>query len=233
MNYVSQRNKKIKTRIILMFTGLIETIGILKSRKLNGGEGILNILPLKFFCNLTLGESIAINGTCLTLSSLPAGNTEVLPFNVLGESFKRTNLGTLKIGSKVNLERALAVGSRLGGHMVQGHVDAVGKVLEWKKSGRDKILKVEYPEELKSFLINKGSIALDGISLTIVDLKDTSLSVHLIPTTLDETCLGSRNVGELINIETDVIGKYVHKFLSEKNKKVSNVTMGSLIDAGW
>jgi len=216
-----------------MFTGLVETIGILKSRELNGEEGILKILPINPFSDLKLGESIAVNGTCLTLSSLPSYSSKVLSFNVLHESFKRTNLGTVKIGSNVNLERALVVGDRLGGHMVQGHVDAVGKVLEWKKAGRDKILKVGYPEELISYLVKKGSIALDGVSLTIVELSDKFLSVHLIPTTLDETCLGDKKVDDLINIETDVIGKYVHKFLSGKNRNSSNVTMSSLLEAGW
>jgi riboflavin synthase len=216
-----------------MFTGLVETIGILKSRELKGKEGVLKILPLGPFCDLKVGESIAVNGACLTLSSLPANNSDVLKFNVLAESFKKTNLGSVKIGSKVNLERALAVGDRLGGHMVQGHVDAVGKVLNWKEEGRDKTLKIGYPEELRSYLIKKGSIAIDGVSLTIVELNDASLTVHLIPTTLNETCLGDRNVGALMNIETDVIGKYVHKFLSEKNRNSSDITMSSLLDAGW
>ncbi len=216
-----------------MFTGLIETIGTLKSRELKGEEGILEILPVKSFSGLLFGESIAVNGTCLTLSSLPSDNSEPLSFNVLAESFKITNLGTVGIGSTVNMERALAVGDRLGGHMVQGHVDGVGKILEWKTVGRDQILKIEYPEELTTYFVEKGSIALDGVSLTIVDLNDTSLNVHLIPTTLDETCLGDRNVGDLINIETDVIGKYVNKFLSERDKNSSNVTMSSLIEAGW
>jgi riboflavin synthase len=216
-----------------MFTGLIETIGILKNRELKGEEGVLEVLPLKPFYDLEFGESIAVNGTCLTFASFSANDGKILTFNVLSESFKRSNLGSVKIGSKVNLERAVAVGDRLGGHMVQGHVDAVGKVLEWEKAGRDRILKIDYPEELNSYFIEKGSIALDGVSLTIVDLDDLSLSVHLIPTTLDETCLGNKNVGDFINIETDVIGKYVHKFLAKKSKNISSVSMSSLFEAGW
>ena len=216
-----------------MFTGLIETIGTLKSRELKGEEGILEILPIRAFSDLKFGESIAVNGACLTLFSLPVDNYEPLSFNVLAESFKRTNLGTLQIGCCVNMERALAVGDRLGGHMVQGHVDGVGKILEWKTVGRDQILKIKYPEDLKSYFVDKGSVALDGVSLTIVELNDTSLSVHLIPTTLEETCLGDRNADDLINIETDVIGKYVNKFLSVRDKDSLNVTMSSLIEAGW
>ncbi len=216
-----------------MFTGLIETIGILKTRELKGKEGVLKIMPIKAFSNLKYGESIAVNGTCLTLSELPEKSNGILTFNVLSESFKRTNLGSIELGCKVNLERALAVGDRLGGHIIQGHVDAVGKVVEWKKEGRDSILKVSYPDELKPFFINRGSVALDGTSLTIVELTDNFFSVHLIPTTLEETCLGDRKAGDLINVETDVLGKYVQRLLMFQQNKPSNITMSTLLDAGW
>ncbi|MCP4180970.1 MAG: riboflavin synthase [bacterium] len=215
-----------------MFTGLVETTGILKNRLIKGKEGILEILPDKAFENLKLGESIAINGTCLTLSQLPSSNKSVLVFNVLSESFKRTNLGDIKIGRKVNLERALAVGDRLGGHIVQGHVDCVGTVGNWKKNGRDWELYVKFPDKMSPSFIEKGSIALDGVSLTIVSLDKTVLSVHLIPTTLNDTALFDRKKGDKVNIESDVIGKYV-KRLMETGRSASAVSMSSLIDAGW
>jgi len=216
-----------------MFTGLVETIGILKSRNVTGDAGVLKIAPLQPFTDLKFGESIAVNGTCLTLSSTGSNSDTVLSFNVLAESFLRTNLGSIKIGGKVNLERALAVGDRLGGHIVQGHVDGVCKVIEWKDSGRDKILRVGYPENLKSFFIQKGSVALDGVSLTIVELTDEFLSVHLIPTTLEETCLGDKKPGDKINIETDVIGKYVCRLLENSNRSYSNISIDTLSKAGW
>ena len=215
-----------------MFTGLVETTGIILSRKIKGKEGILEISPATPLNNLKFGESIAINGTCLTLKKIPS-HDNILIFNVLAESFNRTNLGSLKLGSKVNIERALAVGDRLGGHLVQGHVDGVGKVLNWKRIGRDWVLKISFPVELAPLFIGKGSITIDGTSLTIAELESNSLSVHIIPTTYEETCLSDRKAGSLINIETDVIGKYVHRFLSLNDKYTSNISLETLSNAGF
>jgi riboflavin synthase len=217
-----------------MFTGLVETTGTLKSRIIKGKEGVLEILPKKAFPNLKLGESIAINGTCLTLSKLPMSGKSALVFNVLSESFRRTNLGNIKIGRKVNLERALAVGDRLGGHIVQGHVDCVATVDNWVKNGRDWELYIKFQDHMSPYFIEKGSIAIDGVSLTIVSLDKTVLSVHLIPTTLGDTALFDRKKGDEINIESDVIGKYVKRLMdTSKIKPASSISMSSLINAGW
>ncbi len=215
-----------------MFTGLVESIGKICMRSIKGSEGVLDITPEKKFGNLKIGESIAVNGTCLTLRKLPGGDG-VLSFNVLAESFKRTNLGVLNIGAKVNLERALAVGDRLGGHIVQGHVDIAGSLSSWERLGRDWVLTVKFPNSLRSQFVLKGSVTLDGVSLTIVNLKDNMLSVHIIPTTYSDTALCERKVGDLINIETDVIGKYVCQQLTGLTNNGSDLDINSLFKAGW
>lgn len=213
-----------------MFTGLIQTKGTLEKREVSGAEGVLTVRPENAFASPVLGESVAVNGACLTLTAV-AG--ESLRFNVLAETFRRTNLGLLAPGSEVNLERALAFGDRMGGHLVQGHVDGVGEVAAWTRLGRDWELTVKFDPEQRKYFINKGSVALDGVSLTIVALTDDSLSVNLIPTSYADTCLAARGKGAPINIESDMIGKYVFGFLSNMEAKKSQVTMDTLRQAGW
>ena len=216
-----------------MFTGLIETRAKICGRDINGNAGKLRLLAENKFENLARGESIAVNGACLTLESWDAGGT--LEFYTLEETLTRTNLGSIKIGGIVNLERALQVGARLGGHIVTGHIDFTAKFLGMRKQGDDIEYRVALPEDLKPYMARKGSISLDGVSLTLVDIGDDSFSVHLIPITLEETALGERQVGEMINLEADLLGKYVERQLScmMDKKEISNVTMEQLIKAGW
>ncbi len=216
-----------------MFTGLIETRAEISGRDINGGAGKLRLRSEKTLENLVRGESIAVNGACLTLESWDADGT--LEFHTLEETLTRTNLGSIKLGGLVNLERALQVGARLGGHIVTGHIDTTAKFLGMRKQGDDIEYRVALPEELKVYMAPKGSISLDGVSLTLVDIGDDSFSVHLIPLTLEETALGQRQVGDIINLEADLLGKYVQRQLScflDKNP-VSNITMENLIKAGW
>lgn len=216
-----------------MFTGLIETTAEISGRDINGKAGKLRLRPKNKFEDLARGESIAVNGACLTLESWDADGT--LEFHTLEETLTRTNLGSIKIGGLVNLERALQVGARLGGHIVTGHIDTTAKFLGMRKQGDDIEYRVALPEELKPYMAPKGSISLDGVSLTLVDISDDSFSVHLIPVTLEETALGQRQVGDIINLEADLLGKYVQRQLScfmNKNPD-SAVTMENLIDAGW
>ena len=213
-----------------MFTGLIQTKGTIERREVSGAEGVLTVRPAMAFAAPVMGESVAVNGACLTLAAAEGG---LLRFNVLAETFRRTNLGLLTLGAEVNLERALAFGDRLGGHLVQGHVDGVGEVAAWTRLGRDWELKVKFPPEHRKHFINKGSVALDGVSLTIVALDSDSLSVNLIPTTYADTCLAARGRGAPVNIETDMIGKYVFGFLSNLEPAKSKVTMDTLRQAGW
>ena len=216
-----------------MFTGLIETTAEISGRNINGKAGKLCLRPKNKFEDLVRGESIAVNGACLTLESWDTDGT--LEFHTLEETLTRTNLGSIKIGGLVNLERALQVGARLGGHIVTGHIDTTAEFLGMRKQGDDIEYRVALPEELKPYMAPKGSISLDGVSLTLVDISDDSFSVHLIPVTLEETALGQRQVGDIINLEADLLGKYVQRqlscFMDKKND--SAVTMENLIEAGW
>lgn len=212
-----------------MFTGLIETTAEIIGRDINK----LRLRPKKIFADLVRGESIAVNGACLTLESYDAGG--ILEFHTLEETLTRTNLGSIKIGGLVNLERALQVGARLGGHFVSGHIDTTAKFLGMRKQGDDIEYRVALPEELKPYMVTKGSISLDGVSLTLVNISEDSFSVHLIPVTLEETALGQRQAGDIINLEADLLGKYVQRQLAcfMDKKPASNVTMENLIKAGW
>ncbi|MFA7230994.1 MAG: riboflavin synthase [Victivallaceae bacterium] len=216
-----------------MFTGLVETTAEITNRNISGGSGKLRLRPDKPFKGLVFGESIAVNGACLTLEREHTDGT--LEFHALEETLKRTNLGGIKIGGKVNLERALRLGDRLGGHLVTGHIDITSPLISLKKTGADYELRIAMPETLKPFFVPKGSIAIDGVSLTLVDVTDESFSVHLIPVTLDATALRDRKPGDAVNLEADLLGKYVQRQLSliTGNSCKSNVTMELLAKAGW
>lgn len=217
-----------------MFTGIIETTAEIIGRDSDGNAGKLRVRPQNPFEQLVRGESIAVNGACLTLESWT--NDGILEFHTLEETLSRTNLGMLPIGAKANLERALQLGGRLGGHIVTGHIDATAEFLGMTRQGDDIEYRVSLPEALKMYMAPKGSIAIDGVSLTLVDIAEDSFSVHLIPVTLEETALGERAVGDKINLEADLLGKYVQRQLAcyaDKEKAGGNVTMETLINAGW
>lgn len=214
-----------------MFTGLIEKKAIIKRRELFAGAGKLHLTTETPFTDLKHGESIAVDGVCLTLETFSDND---LTFHLLEETFKKSNLGELAINSKVNLERALSVGDRLGGHIVSGHVDVTSTVKSWRAVGDDWELAIFAPEQIKPYLIEKGSIAIDGVSLTIVDISSDSFSVHLIPVTCEDTCLREREEGESVNLEVDMIGKYVAKQLDAwRGKEQSNITIEMLEKSGW
>jgi riboflavin synthase len=215
-----------------MFTGIIQTVANIADRKLSGKAGKLVIELNAPLANPVKGESIAVNGACLTLES-SSGN--LLTFHVLQETFSKTNLGSLPVGSEVNIERAMSLGDRLGGHLVTGHIDATCTVKKLEKKSDDWVIAVNYPEELGSFLVEKGSVAVDGVSLTLVDVKKDYFTVHLIPSTIDMTSLSGRKAGELVNIETDLIGKYVlnHLRVSGAMREIKNIDMDVLRKSGW
>ncbi|MGI9470355.1 MAG: riboflavin synthase [Rubripirellula sp.] len=197
-----------------MFTGLVETVGTITA--------IVDQPPGKRFTvdagqvaqSAAIGDSIAINGCCLTVVAI-AGTK--LDFEAGEETLSRTNLGELRVESLVNLERSLAVGDRLGGHYVTGHIDALGSLAERREDPPWAHLRFTMPERLASQVAAKGSIAIDGISLTVVDADADSFSVALIPHTLDVTTLGGRQVGDTVNLETDVLAKYVERALNLSN----------------
>ena len=215
-----------------MFTGLIVQTGVLTGHSCIGGAGKLFVRPGREFDQPEFGESVAVNGVCLTLERYENG---ILEFHTLEETLKRTNLGKLALGSLVNLERALKVGARVGGHFVSGHVDGTGRVLGLDKEGGDICLKVELPENLRGgYLVEKGSIAVDGVSLTLIEVGEEYFRVGLIPVTLEETALCRRGVGVEVNLESDLLGKYViGQLRCCNNKSASRVTMDLLSEAGF
>lgn len=211
-----------------MFTGIILGKGeILEKRPVGGGM----VFKLQADFDLTdpeEGESIAVNGVCLTAKEITARRFSV---DVSPESLARTNLGNISLGGTVNLERALRLSDRLGGHMVSGHVDATAKVLERKALGDFVLFSFGVSEGLGKYIIEKGSIAIDGISLTVNQCDEESFSVSIIPHTLEVTTLGKLKQGDVVNIEVDLIGKYVEKLLSVKSEESGK--QGSKINAAF
>ncbi len=195
-----------------MFTGLVETLGSITSLN-NIGNGIrLSLQPSTSF-ELNTGDSVSVNGVCLTVTKQDSD----VSFDVSPETMKSTNLGELKVSDKVNLERALRLSDRLGGHIVTGHVDDVGKIINKKPVGEYTFYTFEAPPEILKYTVKKGSIAIDGISLTVIELDNRSFSVAIIPHTLTATNLGSKGIGDKVNLEVDIMGKYVEKLLGKEN----------------
>jgi len=210
-----------------MFTGLIQKIGTVK--RVSRGAGLVLEIGFEPWARpLEAGESIAVNGVCLTVVHCDASRFTA---DVLKETESRTGLGDLIPGAKVNLERALRAGDAMGGHIVQGHVDGRGTIIAKTPKGRDFQLKVRCGRVLASGCVLKGSIAIDGVSLTISGLGDDWLAVDLIPTTARDTTLGSRRIGDAVNLETDVVGKYIHRPTS--NLQPSTLTETDLEKAGF
>lgn len=193
-----------------MFTGLVEALGTVGSVDPDGAARNLIILEPKLAPELTVGDSVSVNGCCLTVV---ARDEQSFRFQAGPETLKRTNLGELKAGDRVNLERALRLSDRLGGHIVQGHIDGTGRVLERQRQGDWEMIWFSCPGELALQMVPKGSVAVDGISLTLVDVAADRFSVALIPHTLAVTTLGFRPPGATVNLETDLLAKYVYKGL--------------------
>ena len=196
-----------------MFTGIIEKKATIAAIRPAGGGARLTIDIEELAEGTKLGDSIAVNGACLTVSAL-AGS--VASFDAVAETLRRTALGDLRPGSRVNLERALRLGDRLGGHFVQGHVDGTGTISGRTRAAGEHLLHLETPRELTDSMIEKGSVAVDGISLTIAALADRAFTIAVIPHTLDHTTLGDKPDGSRVNIEIDMIGKYVRRLLGPR-----------------
>jgi riboflavin synthase len=199
-----------------MFTGLVETLGTVR-QLISEGAGRRLIIAADFAGELALGESVAINGTCLTVVAHDAATCS---FQAGPETLVRTNLGELRPGDRVNLERALCLGDRLGGHLVQGHIDGVGRIAERRRDGDWETVWFDCPGELAQQMVSKGSVAVDGVSLTVVDVTETGFSVALIPHTLANTTLGFKKTGATVNLETDLLAKYVWKCFQVQNRSV-------------
>ena len=195
-----------------MLTGIVEELGHVVSLAHGPDSAVVRIRGPLVTADAAPGASIAVNGICLTVVELDADSFCV---DVMAETLRRTCLGELTPGSPVNLERALAVGDRLGGHIVQGHVDGTGTILARQPGDRWEVVTISLPGELARYVVEKGSITVDGVSLTIAGLDDVSFQVSLIPTTLALTTLGTKQVGEPVNLEVDVLAKYVERLLGE------------------
>lgn len=196
-----------------MFTGLVESKGTVRAL-LPIGEQARLILEIPFSNELTLGDSVAINGCCLTVADF---TDHCVAFDLLAQTLRVTSLGNLVAGSIVNLERAMMVGERFGGHFVQGHVDGVGVITQLDVSGQDHIVGVSLPPEVQRLCIDKGSITLDGISLTIAELTETGAVFWITPHTWANTNLSQSVIGQTMNLETDMLAKYVDKLLASRS----------------
>ncbi len=197
----------------IMFTGLVEGIGLVKEVRLVRGDMRLVIAPRFDISGTGPGDSIAVSGVCLTVTEM---GKDTFSLDVSGETLDRSTLKSLKPGDEVNLERALRLTDRLGGHLVSGHVDGTGKITRAEQRERYWFLRIEMGEDLSRYTIEKGSIAVDGISLTINRCGETFFEVNIIPQTSKETTILKKSVGDPVNIETDLIGKYVEKFFNRE-----------------
>ena len=212
-----------------MFTGLIEAVGKLKRIERSAGGAVLEIGCPEWDVPLKDGDSVAVQGACLTVTSHSPG---MFCCDVLDETLARTNLGGKQSGALLNLERAMKLGDRIDGHLVSGHVDALGDIREIRTVGRDRVIAVGCPRDLISGIVEKGSIAIDGISLTVSAVFEDMFEVNIIPFTWEHTSLAERSAGDSVNLETDMLGKYVQSYLKGIVQK-SGVDMKMLSSAGF
>lgn len=228
--------------MIKIFTGIVEETGKIESVANGNKSAIITIIADKVLKGTKIGDSIAVNGVCLTVTSI-SGNK--FTADVMAETIRRSSLGTLKHGSKVNLERAMAADGRFGGHIVSGHIDGTGVIRSLEREDNAVWVEIETPDKLLKYIVEKGSIAIDGISLTVARLTDDSFSVSVIPHTGEETTLLAKKPGDIVNLENDIVGKYVERLMnfntSQKspfdNKAAtstkSNITMDFLTENGF
>lgn len=217
-----------------MFTGIVQGLGKVEAIEEKGGGLRIGVRPLFEFENPSIGESISVDGVCLTLVQW---RDSTLYMDVSHESLNRSTLGEIRRGSLVNLERALKVGDRLGGHFVMGHVDSVGKILEIKRVERSHVVKVQIDPSLSCYVVEKGSIAIDGISLTVNRCGTGWVETNIVPHTFEVTSLRFKGPGSKVNIEVDILGKYVYSILTSLNQRDLNrkegISLEKLKEYGW
>lgn len=214
-----------------MFTGIVEEVGKVARIEKNGVTGKLSIIADTVLEGTKIGDSIAVNGVCLTVTSLNGSNFTA---DVMGETFRRSSLGDLQVGSTVNLERAMPADGRFGGHIVSGHIDGMGEIISIEPEGTAVWYTLSAPIEILQGIVEKGSIAIDGISLTVARITTKDFAVSIIPHTGGNTILSQKKVGDKVNLENDIIGKYVQKFLEpQQEQKESNITEDFLRKYGF
>ncbi len=203
-----------------MFTGIVEETGVVE--KIQPAKNAIRLTVRAALCarGVKAGDSIAVNGCCLTVAKITGrGRSRSLQFDLLRETWERTNLSAGQVGSLVNLERALAANGRFGGHFVSGHIDGTGKIIRWERAGADHVLDIAAPADVLRYVVFKGSIAVDGISLTVAAVTKKSFRIWIIPHTHAVTALRERKVGDMVNLEADLLGKYVERFVGKLRSK--------------
>lgn len=216
-----------------MFTGIVEEMGTIAGIQKGAKSAILTIQAQKVFSDIHIGDSIALNGVCLTVTSF-SGNTYTA--DVMNETLRRSSLGSLTIGSKVNLERAMAANGRFGGHIVSGHIDGTGTITKVEKDDNAIWYTIAAEENLMKYIVEKGSIAIDGISLTVAKRSDVDFAISMIPHTAKETVLSQKKPGDIVNLENDIVGKYIEQLMhyeKKEEKKESRLTKEFLLQAGF
>jgi riboflavin synthase len=208
-----------------MFTGLIEGIGKIKSIKKIGMDMNLTVMPLFDMADSKIGDSVSVDGVCLTITAL---KDKTLSMYASEETVFRSTMGRLRLGDEVNLERALSLAGRLGGHMVSGHVDGVGRIVRKEQIQRSWMMRINIDKDMSRYVIQKGSIAVDGISMTVNSCKDDFFEVNIIPETAIVTTILKKNVGDIVNIETDLIAKYVEKFIKRDKESGKDTASGHI-----
>ncbi len=202
-----------------MFTGIVEEAGVIERIKPTARSIELTVRANVCGKGVKLGDSVAVNGCCLTAVKISArGKAKLIQFDLLQESWQRTNFQFGKVGSLVNLERSLRANGELGGHFVTGHVDGLGKIIRWERAGKDHVLDIAAPPEVMRYVVFKGSIAVDGMSLTVAGVQKKSFRIWIIPHTFEVTALKERQVGDAVNLEADLLGKYVERFLTGRKR---------------
>ncbi len=204
-----------------MFTGIVAEAGIVERVQPAARSIQLTVRAGVTARGLKLGDSLAVNGCCLTAVKIspPRGKDRLVQFDLLQETWKRTNLQFAGTGSLVNLERPLQANGEFGGHFVTGHIDGMGKIVRWERAGQDHVLDIAAPADVMHYVVFKGSIAVDGISLTVADVSKKSFRIWIIPHTFEVTALRERKVGDSVNLEGDLLGKYVERFLAGRKRK--------------
>ena len=213
-----------------MFTGIVEELGRVSSVRRGQASALLRLEARVVTKDVKLGDSIAVNGICLTVTEFSG---EQLVFDVMAETLRKSNLGGLKTGDAVNLERALRPSDRLGGHIVSGHIDGVGRIASVTSEDIAKVFTVEAPKEVMRYIIAKGSIAIDGISLTVVDFSTGHFRVSIIPHTAAQTTLGFKRAGDTVNLEPDLIAKYIERLMPGGGGKSGGIDFGYLAEHGF
>ena len=208
-----------------MFTGIVEELGTIKKLSISGHSGQIMINASKVLEGTAVGDSIAVNGICLTVTAM---SSDYFTADVMAETVRRSSLKDAVAGDYVNLERAMAANGRFGGHIVSGHVDGTGTIISMKKEENAVWVTISADPSIIKFIVEKGSVCLDGISLTVAAVSNTNFKVSVIPHTGEETTLLKKKVGSLINIENDIVGKYVDRLLNYKEEKTSGITMDFL-----